>query len=163
MKPFRHQTLAMYLDRLASREPVPGGGSAAALVAATGVALICMVARYSQKRPQSKSVEAQICRILRKADNIRKRLLLLVDIDAQAYLKVVTARKSNGRDKKKALKDAQKVPLEVCRLSYAALQLMPFLAEKGNPHLLSDVECAAEMLSAGFHAAIANVKANQIS
>lgn len=163
MRPFRHQTLTAYLDKLACREPIPGGGSAAALVAATGVALICMVARYSQNRQQARSVESKITRILLKAESIRSRLLLLVDLDAQAYLRVVQARKASVQDKKKASKDAQNVPLEVCRLSYAALQLTPFLADKGNPYLFSDLECAAEMLSAAFHSAIANVKANQRS
>ncbi|HOD11577.1 MAG TPA: cyclodeaminase/cyclohydrolase family protein [Candidatus Omnitrophota bacterium] len=163
MKPFRHQTLTMYLDRLASRDPTPGGGSAAALVAATGVALISMVARYSLKRQKSRSIESKMNKAVRKADNIRKRLLLLVDLDAKVYLQVVKARKLAARDKHQALKNAQKVPLEVCRLSYTALQLIPFLVQHGNPYLLSDAECAAEMLSAAFHAATANVKANQVS
>ena len=44
---FRNFTLRVYLNQLARREPVPGGGSAAALASALGVGLISMVANYS--------------------------------------------------------------------------------------------------------------------
>jgi formiminotetrahydrofolate cyclodeaminase len=158
---FKNQTLIQYLDQLSSKDPAPGGGSAAALVGAAGVSLICMVARYSQNRQQDKAVEKKISVYLKKAESIRKRLVTLIDLDAQAYLAVVRTRKSEQSKRRKALKKARAVPLEVCRLCYAAIQLLPFLVTKGNPYLLSDVECAVEMLLAAFRSAVANVQANQ--
>ena len=157
----KNQTLSKYLDQLSSKDPVPGGGSAAALVGALGASLICMAARYSQGRNQSKVIEAKISDHLRKAEKIRKRLTELVDLDAKAYLAVVKTRKGDLAKRKKALKKAQAVPLEVCRLCYAGIQLTPFLTKKGNPYLLSDVECAAAMLLAAARSALANVKANE--
>ncbi|MCX5681578.1 MAG: cyclodeaminase/cyclohydrolase family protein [Candidatus Omnitrophica bacterium] len=161
MKFFKNQTLDKYLSQLSSKEPIPGGGSAAALVGATGASLICMVAHYSQGRKQSKIVEKKISDYLKKAEKIRKRLIELVDLDAKVYLALAKTPKSDKDKRKKALKKAQDVPLEVCRLCYAAIQLIPFLAKKGNPYLLSDVECAVEMLLAAFRSAFANIKANQ--
>jgi len=143
------------------KEPVPGGGSAAALVGATGASLICMAARYSLNRKQSLSVERKIAQCLKKAEKIRLRLLTLVDLDAQAYLALVKAPKEKCAARTRALKKARAVPLEVCRLSFAAIELTPLLAQKGNHYLLSDVRCAVEMLSAAFHSAMANAEANQ--
>ena len=43
------RSLSDYLEDLASDKPAPGGGSAAALVAASAVGLISMVARFTLK------------------------------------------------------------------------------------------------------------------
>lgn len=161
MTAFKNQTLNKYIEQLSSKAPVPGGGSAAALVGAVGAGLLSMAARYSQGRKQTKAIERKIGQHLKKAEQIRKRLTELIDLDAQAYLAVVKASKNDMAKRKKALKKAGAVPMEVCRLSYAGIQLTPFLAQKGNPYLLSDVECAAAMLLAAARSALANVKANQ--
>lgn len=122
---------------------------------------MCMVVRYSQNKGQGQAVENELKTCLKKCERIEQRLLALVDLDAQAYLELVKAPKTPCARRAKALKKARAVPLEVCRLSYAAIELTPLLARKGNRHLLSDVHCAVEMLLAAFHSAMANVKANQ--
>ncbi len=160
MKKFKNHTLSEYLDVLSKKAPIPGGGSAAALTAATGVALISMVADYSIGKGKPKRVENKLCSLRQKSEQIRKRLLELVDLDAQGYLKVVKAQGKSAAIKKQAMRTAAKAPREVCRLCYKAVQLMPYLVEHGNPYLVSDVKVAAEMLLAGFNAAHINVEIN---
>lgn len=160
MKKYKNHTLSEYLDVLSRKTPVPGGGSAAALTAATGAALVSMVANYSKGRSRSKRVENKIRSILTQSEQIRKRLLELVDLDTRAYLGVVKARKQSAQVKKKALREAAKVPREVCRLCYKGVQLTPYLVEKGNPHLISDIEVAGEMFLAAFNSAHINVGVN---
>ncbi|HQP10183.1 MAG TPA: cyclodeaminase/cyclohydrolase family protein [Candidatus Omnitrophota bacterium] len=160
MKKFKSHTLSEYLDVLSRRTPIPGGGSAAALVAATGAALVSMVADYSRNRTRSKGVEKKIRSVRRRSERIRKRLLDLVDLDAQGYLKVVKARGASTAVKKKAMREAAKAPREVCQLCYQAIQLVPYLVKNGNPYLISDIKVAAEMLFAGFNAAHINVEIN---
>ncbi|OGX08119.1 MAG: hypothetical protein A2Z88_09330 [Omnitrophica WOR_2 bacterium GWA2_47_8] len=150
MKNFKNQTLKEFLDHLSAKEPVPGGGAAAALTAASGAALISMVANYSKSKSPSNSINKEINNIFSKSEKIRKRLLELVDLDAKAYLKVVAARKGSPAQRARAAKAAQKVPLEVCRLCYEATQMTPFLVQNGNKYLLSDVEVAIELLLAAF-------------
>ncbi len=161
MKKYQNHTLKEYLDGLSSRTPVPGGGSAAALVGALGTALISMVANYSLKRNPSRLEEAKIQEVLRASETIRGRLLELVDGDAQAYQRVVKARRLDSARKKAALKEARAVPQEVCRLCQKALPLAAFLVQKGNPYLKSDARLAGEFLQAAFRASRINVEINQ--
>lgn len=158
---YKTHTLQEYLQVLSERTPVPGGGSAAALVGSLGAGLISMVANYSLNRGQGPQVESKIKSILKKSKTIRKRLLDLVDLDAQAYLNVVKNRKSSPEKRKKALRQARAVPQEVCRLCTQALELTPFLVRKGNKYLLSDIQVAVEFLLAAFSAAKINVEINQ--
>ncbi len=161
MKKFKDHTLQEYLDRLAAREPVPGGGSAAALSSALGTGLIAMVTQYSLGKDKPKAVEAKFQKILSRTHGIRERLLALVDEDAQGYLGIVAARKLDKKAQKTAAKKAAQVPREICRLSYEVVELTPFVVEHGNPYLMSDVEVALELLLAGFHSALVMVKINQ--
>jgi len=161
MRKFKNHTVKEYLEQLSLKVPVPGGGSAAALCGALGAALISMVANYSLGKNKSKSVDNKIKNILKQNEKLRKRLIELIDLDAQAYLSVVKTRKAAPSIREKALKRASRVPQETCRLCYAALLLTPFLVKKGNRYLLSDVEVAIAMLAAAYNSALANVEANQ--
>ena len=161
MKKFKDHTLKEYLERLSAREPVPGGGSAAALTSALGAELIAMVSRYSLGKGKSVAVEASFKKTIAKVEDIRSRLLVLVDDDADAYLGVVAARKLDQKAQRTASRKAAQIPRMICRLSYQAVELTPFIVENGNPHLMSDVEVALELLLAGYHSALVMVKANQ--
>ena len=161
MSKFKDHSLAAYLKVLSQRTPVPGGGSASALTAALGAALISMVANYSLGKGVSPSVQTKIKGVLKQNEKIRLRLLQLVDLDAQAYLKVVQTRKASSAKRKAALRGAQDVPREVGRLCYAAVGLTPVLVAQGNKYLVSDVEVALELLWAGYRSAMINVKINQ--
>lgn len=158
---FRDKTLQEYLDQLSRREPVPGGGSAAALTAALGVGLISMVTNYSiGRKSNTKAVDRRLAKILEKSEPIRLRLLELTSLDSEAYLKVSAARALDKKAQQQAAKEAKAVPQEVCKLCYKALQLTPYLAEKGNPYLLSDVEVALELLMSAFNGARIMVRIN---
>jgi len=161
MQKYKNHTLKAYLDSLSAKTPVPGGGSAAALVGSLGTALVSMVANYSLRKTKSRSLNSQIRIALLKSEKIRKRLLDLVDLDAEAYLGVVKSRAQNEKMKKRALKKAREIPLEVCRLCYDAVLLTSLLAQKGNPNLLSDIRVAVEMLTAAFNSAMVNARVNR--
>ncbi len=161
MKLFKNQPLKKYLDQLASRQPAPGGGSAAALVGALGAGLISMVANYSIGKGKSKQAEKKIKALLIKSERLRAGLFELVDLDAQAYLNVVKTRKADLMTRQKALKKAREIPLKVSRLCYQAVGLTPDLVKFGNPYLLSDVKVAIEFLQAAFQSAMFNVEVNQ--
>ena len=158
MSKYKDHTLKQYLDALSRKAPVPGGGSAAALSASLGAALISMVAHYSLGKNKGPKAEKKIDNILKNSESLRKRFLELVDLDAKAYLKVVKTRKSSLKVKNQALKEAKGIPLEITKLSYRAVLLTPGLVQYGNKNLISDVEVAIELLLASFNSALALLK-----
>lgn len=160
MSHWQKSSLEDYLHELAARKPVPGGGSAAALMGATGVALITMAARYALGKGRPRTVENKLKKIVKESERIRKRLLKLVDLDVRAYSRLVKLRQVDAPRKGKIWREAQKVPREVCQLSYAAVRLTPLLVHQGSPYLICDVEVALDALGAAFNAALRTLKSN---
>lgn len=160
MKKLKNYTLKNYVDVLAQRTPVPGGGSVAAYSACLAVGLIGMVAAYSKGRAVSRSVENRINKISIQSKEIYLRLLELVDEDAQSYLEVVKSRKKPKNEQVKALNCAKKVPKEICRLSYKAIGQIEYLIKFGNKYLISDLEVAAELLLSSHRSASILYQAN---
>jgi len=119
-----------------------------------GAGLLAMVTRYSLQKGSPAEVEAQLERILAESEKYRQRFLELVDLDAEAYLEVVRARKGSEEEKRAAQDKATAVPRELARLCYEAVDLTPFLVLKGNKYLISDVEVAVELLTAAFKSAM---------
>ena len=158
---FKDKTLREYLNQLSACSPVPGGGSAAALTAALGVSLISMAANYSiGRKSNTLTVEKRLAKILTDSELIRLRLLELTSLDSEAYLSVCAARSLDKKAQRQAARAARAVPQEICKLCYKAIQLTPYLAQKGSPYLLSDIEVAIELLFAAFNAARTMVRAN---
>lgn len=159
-----------YLDRLASAEPTPGGGSAATLVGALGAALIAMVARISADAPRLAAVHEDARTLAREADALRARLRAAQIDDERAYGAVVAASAlpKNDDDAKRArtaalqraLTGAAEAPLHAAALAVEGLSLAMRAERLGNAHLASDVTCAVHFLRAALAASAENVRIN---
>jgi len=163
------QKIDEFLDVLASSAPVPGGGSVAALVGALGVSLLTMVGEITmgKKKPEDKTpIEGAI----KTLTPMRARFMELVDEDAAAFEKVMTALKmpkddenqiqARGDALEKATIGAAAVPLETARTALAALAAGEALAEHGSRSAVSDVACGALCLEAAARAAAYNIQIN---
>ncbi len=163
---YAQKTLKNYLDALAAKQPIPGGGSASALVAALAVALDSMVANFTVGNKRYRRIRPQIRNLLKKNERIRKKLLGLVDKDTVAYLKLNAAFKLPKDDKKRSnllahcLKQAALVPFEICLLSAEGMPVCAKIAQDGNPNLITDAGGAAYLLESAFFAAELNVRIN---
>jgi len=144
---YQKEPLKKYLDDLAAKLPAPGGGSAAALNAGLGAALISMVVNFTLGKPKYSQYENELKAILEKSENLRKEFLDLVDLDVSAY-------------KSRNIKDALDIPLKVCGLCLEGIELCPPLLTKGNVNLISDVAVAAILLESAFACAYFNVEIN---
>lgn len=153
-KKYRDSSLKEYSNLLAERIPAPGGGSAAALVGACGASLISMVAQYSIGRGKPDRVEKRLKKIYETSEKIRARMLELVDLDAEAYMAVVRARKGTVTEQNKANKLAASVPKELAQLCKSSVEMLNDLVEHGNPNLVSDVEAALDMLFAAYNSSM---------
>jgi formiminotetrahydrofolate cyclodeaminase len=154
------QTLQKYLDALAAREPVPGGGSAAAVCGSLGAALIGMSVRYSLGKGKPADVEMKLGEILKDADSARIRLLALSGEDAQAYADTVKAKKESPEAYAQAMKKAGVVPQDIIKTCQSLNEVVPFLLKEGNKNLLSDVRAAEAFLKAAVSAAQNMIEAN---
>ncbi|HHW54637.1 MAG: cyclodeaminase/cyclohydrolase family protein [bacterium] len=165
----RKDTVEQYTARLASGAPIPGGGSASALVAALGMALGSMVANLTVKKVEGEEAAA-IKDILEEGEILQEKLLELVDADAEAFSGVsrvfkmpreTEEEKAARREAmQKALKEAAVVPMEAARLCLKALHLQERLLELGTPHAISDVGVGALFLGAALRGAYLNVQIN---
>lgn len=159
-----------YVRKLASGEPTPGGGSAAALAGALATASAEMVANFTVGKEKYADVEEDVRVVLVRLQQWREKLLQLTDADAEAYAKVGEAYgMPKQTDEQKALRDeaveealktAAQVPLEVTESCAAVIEGLQELAEKGNPNLLSDVGVCAELGIAALRCGRLNVQVN---
>ena len=83
--------MIVFLDRLASRSPEPGGGSVAALVAALGAALVSMVGNLTLGKEKYASVQAEIEELLKASEQVRSELQDLLQQDTEVYAGVSAA------------------------------------------------------------------------
>jgi formiminotetrahydrofolate cyclodeaminase len=159
-----------YLEKLASAEPTPGGGSAATLVGAMSAALVSMVARITAASSKHAAVAPQASALALEGDALRAEFVAARPIDEDAYdAVVVTHALPRATDAEKAARTARlqaalagaaEAPLEVAALGARALELCERAAALGNPHLMSDVECALRFARAAVDASVANVQVN---
>ncbi len=151
---------------LAAKEPVPGGGGAAALVGAIGVALCSMVGNYTAGKKAYASVEKDVQDMLVRAQSVRMRLLELIDEDAEAFYPLSQAYAipredpARARTLEEVTKWACAAPLEMMRQVCEAIDLLEEMGDKGSRMLLSDVGCGAHLCKAALEAASLNVFVN---
>ncbi len=154
-----------YLNELASKSPVPGGGSAAALVGATGAACLTKAVSFTIGKENYKSVEGEMQGFLKDLEALQEDFMKLCSEDAAAYGKLSDTFKMPKSPERVgkiegALKEAMRVPLLICKNASRALKLCPAVREKGNKNLASDVDCAVSMLRCAYQSALLNVEIN---
>lgn len=167
------QTLTSYLDALASSQPTPGGGAAAAVTAAQGVALLSMVCRLTLGKKKFADQENAIAAMLATFEQQRQNFLTLAHKDAEAFQAVMAAYKLPKATAielairteviQTALEASAEVPLTLFRACGKMLPLADSLEQTGNPAVLSDVLVGRYLLFASLLSAHANVEANLAS
>lgn len=162
--------VSAYLDRLASGDPTPGGGAAAAVTAAQGVALLSMVCNLTAGKKKFADVEHEVRSILEQCEAARCQMLVLGDRDMEVFgtiMEVYRMPKATPEESaarrvaiQSALKASSEVPFELFNRCITMLPLADRLEQIGNPNVLSDVFVGRHLLVAGLLAAKANVEVN---
>jgi formiminotetrahydrofolate cyclodeaminase len=163
-------TLSEFSERLASAEPVPGGGSASAIAGSFAASLLAMVARLSVDRPKYAIYQMTHARALATGERGRAVLLELADADARAYAEFAAARKlpketadeQSAREAatRVAARAASEVPLTVVDECARLLDDITAMAGRSNLNAASDLEVAARLCAAAARGAAANVLIN---
>lgn len=163
---FMNQTCNDFITNLASKDPVPGGGGASALVGAIGTALGNMVGSLTVGKKKYAEVENDIIELKIKAEALQNEFSILVEKDAEAFKPLAasyglpqnTEEEKNIKEKtmEAALKVACSIPLEIMKKSCESILLLEEFAEKGSKIAISDAGtgvlfCKAALLGASLN------------
>lgn len=164
------ESLRDFAALLASKNPVPGGGGAAALSAALGAALNSMVANFSVGKKKFIDVKERHEDLLRRGDVLREKLINLVDKDAEFFepLSRAYVMPSNTEEEKQkkeevlqeCLKVACSAPMETLMYTFDAIIMHKEIVDISSKNIISDVGVGVQCLKAALNSAYLNVLIN---
>jgi len=164
------QSVAEFLEEVASANPTPGGGSVSALAGAVASALATMVARLTIGKQKYAEHEAAMREAEAKAVILQRELFDLVQEDASAYEGFRSASRLSQRTPEEvalrerslveAARNATNVPLRTAEACVRALEVALEVASRGNPNAVSDAGVAAWLARSGVEGAALNVRIN---
>jgi formiminotetrahydrofolate cyclodeaminase len=160
-----------FLKKLASEEPVPGGGSVAALSGALGAALIVMYSKLGSMRKGVSSDDQDVLqKICIEAGSYQQKLTRLITDDSLAYGEVMQAYKlpktteeeTKARQEaiQKAFRNAVEIPMQTMSACIECLYLVAEVSIFGNPSAFSDLKVAEYLCHAGAKGALENIEIN---
>ncbi|MBN2026752.1 MAG: cyclodeaminase/cyclohydrolase family protein [Actinobacteria bacterium] len=162
--------MVVFLDKLASRSPEPGGGSVSALVGALGAALVSMVGNLTLGKEKYADVQDKVEELLESSEKLRAELQSLIQKDTEVYADVSAAFKLPRETEEEkaerasriqeALKLATEVPFEIGEKCLEVAQLSETSAFIGNVGAVSDAGVAVLLAEAAAQSAALNVKIN---
>ncbi len=155
---------------LASKQPVPGGGGAAALTAALGIALNTMVANFSRGKKKFIDYQDKHDELIARGEALREKLVDLVDKDAEyfeplsrAYV-MPSVTEEEKREKEdvlqRCLKEACSAPMETLEYTYDAILMHKEIEDISSKNIISDVGVGVQCLKAALNSAYLNVLIN---
>jgi formiminotetrahydrofolate cyclodeaminase len=163
-------SIEQFLDDLASGNPTPGGGSAAAIMGAMGAALVSMVCNVSFGKKGCEAVEPELRNMLVRTEELRRRLAAMVAEDIAAFDSLMAAYKlAKSSDEEKArrgetiqacLERATEVPLECARACSQVVAMARRAADLGYKHVISDVGVGVAAADSALRGAALNVYIN---
>jgi formiminotetrahydrofolate cyclodeaminase len=155
---------------VAAAEPIPGGGSVAALAGSLAAALGEMMAGLTEGRKKHALVEPQVREIHSKLIHLRIALRALVQEDPAAFKSLLDALKlpkTTEEEKsvrneaiERATQEATLTPLRTAQAASETLECLKILVELGNPNAKCDLAVGAQMAYASLKGSQYNVLAN---
>ena len=164
------KSCSQFLEVLASKAPVPGGGGAAAMGGAIGMALSNMVGNLTVGKKKFADVEDEVVALLEQGSQIIEDLQKLVDRDAEVFEPLSRAyglpkdTPEEAAHKEKVMEDcsieACSVPMEIMRKAYAGIKIHERMGQIGTKLAISDVGCGVIFLKAALISGQLNVMIN---
>ena len=159
----RDLSLNEFSEKLFSKEAVPGGGGASALVSALAVSLGAMAANLTIGKEKYAEYTEELNANLKKAEKLRLRLLELIEEDAVGFGEINKAYKVKPRDEElieKALVSAATPPLKMMEAIKEVIDILIVFSDKTSVLVVSDVGVGAKFAEAALKSAYLNVVVN---
>jgi formiminotetrahydrofolate cyclodeaminase len=164
------KTCSEFIEVLASKAPVPGGGGAAAMGGAIGMALSNMVGNLTVGKKKYADVEGEVKELIAKGDKIIGQLKKLVDKDAEVFEPLSKAyglpknTPEEAKFKEETMENCCKVacgvPMEIMRAAFDGIKIHARMGEIGTMIAISDVGCGVVFLKSALIAGSLNVIIN---
>ncbi len=164
------QTCSAFVEVLASKAPVPGGGGAAAMGGAIGMALSNMVGNLTVGKKKYADVEEEVKGLIARGEDIIVKLKRLVDRDAEVFEPLSKAyglpkgtpeeAKYKEETMEKCCKEACGVPMEIMRAAFEGIKVHARMGQIGTMIAISDVGCGVAFLKSALIAGSLNVIIN---
>ena len=163
-------TVEGFINETASSSPAPGGGSIAALNAASSAALIAMVAQLTLGKEKYAASQEEMQEVAQKAGALKDQFLAFIDEDSNAFNKIMAAfklpkdtdeaKKARSAAIQEATKGAALVPFKVGKTANELFALAEAVILRGNSNAITDGAVAAMNARAAVRGAFLNVKIN---
>ena len=163
-------TVKAFLDKVAGSDPVPGGGSIAALNGAVASALAGMVAGLTVGKKGYEACEEMMTHIQQLASEQQQHFVADIDRDSEAYNRVFDCFKlAKATDEEKsarsaaiqaATRQAAEIPMEVARRAYELMRVIADVARSGNRNAVTDACVAMMAARSAVLGALMNVRIN---
>jgi len=166
MKSIHENTLVGFIYELASKNPIPGGGGASALIGAVGVSLCSMVANLTSGKKKYVEYQSDIDAVISNISVAIPVLLELIEKDAEAFEPLSEAYKIPKDDPNRdvilenALVSACSVPMKIMKEISKIVDIIECLSIKGSRLAISDVGVAASACRCALEGAIMNIYIN---
>ena len=162
-----NEAAVCFTDALASSEPTPGGGAAAAHTASMGAALLQMSIQTTLKRKNITPEHVQALQTsAHRVAELKKHFDYCMTQDSQAYERYLWAKKlpkedfSRESEIQNALEKAALVPADTAQKALLALEELEAITPFISPVILADAACAKHLLQAALCCAVENIRAN---
>lgn len=163
-------TIKEFLEKTYGKDPVPGGGSVAALCGSLAASLAEMVTALTIGRKKYQSVEEEMLVYAPQMEEARRRFLNFIDEDANAYQLVFDAyklpkdtedeQKLRNEEIQKATLHAAMIPLRVAETAVGIMSTIFEIGSKGNRNAVTDACVAMMCARTAALGAILNVRIN---
>lgn len=169
--------LKNYIEKSATGEPTPGGGSVSAVVGGLGTALTNMVHELSVDKKSFKAldedIKAKFSESNAKIKDLREKIVKIIDEDTTAFDGVMDAyampKETEDQIAKRneaiqvGYKKALEVPLRLAGECLDAMREQDILANYGNKNAITDVGVGIILLHSAIEGALLNVIINLAS
>jgi glutamate formiminotransferase/formiminotetrahydrofolate cyclodeaminase len=169
-EPLASLSTRKFIESINARTSAPGGGSAAAAIAAIGSGLGAMVSKLTYGVRKFEHLDRQMREIIPVLHDTTMKLIPMIDADTDAFNDYVdairlprnTEEEKNIRFEKMqaGLKKAIEIPLTTMRIGNQAWDAMTEAARHGNIASKSDTQVGARALEVGIWGAYQNVLIN---
>jgi len=156
--------IGQYIENLGAKTSSPGGGAVAAVTGAQSIGLIEMVCQFTPEN------ETAIANIVQRTQTLAPKMLALGDDDVvcfEALMASYKLPKSTTSEKSKrtqsiqvCLAAAATVPLNIIKIINGVIPDIQYLADYGNPNLITDVAIAASLGQSALTSSQLNVLIN---